>query len=717
MSTHDSSIKLPVQRESSNWGIVGRRDLVIALVLAAATWVIFGRTVAFDFVRFDDPTYILDNARVLSGLSGANARWATGTLYFANWHPLTWIVYQMVCGLFGPRAGAFHAVNVLLHGLSAGMLFLFLVRATGSRWGSAAGVALFAWHPLRVESVAWISETKDCLCCCFWIGAMLAYQWYVQRRRVGRYVLVMLLLAGALASKASAVTLPCALLLLDYWPLAREGDARRWGGLVLEKLPLMAMAAGAMSANFVAQRAMHAELLDAMVPWHARLGNAVVSVVAYLRDTAWPNGLCAFYPHPAIVGLPIALPLVAGCAVVMLGITIWCVVLARRCPYLIVGWLWFLGTLVPAIGLVQVGAQSRADRYTYIPSIGLSLAMAGVVAQVGRARWARSRLVGRISGGIGIAIAGALVVVTEIQLGTWRDTATLFTRANNVTARNYLARSELSEHALDAGDVPLAVSLARQAVEICPRLPGPHRALAAALEKQGDDRTALGEWEAAIRLGGDDAATRDRLGSLLFRMNRTADARTQFDVALRYDARDAGALNNLGIIAASEGNLDRAMAYWRRAISISPGFGPAHGWLAMALQQRGDRAGAVAQFRAAAAAGERRHDWLTAQAWLEATMPPGQAGSVSPQQAIDDAQAAVSTGADALSLDALGAALGRAGEFDQAVAAAARAVQAARAAGQAVLAKQIQVRMMGYRAGRPYFAGATEPGGGERSGR
>jgi tetratricopeptide (TPR) repeat protein len=699
-------------------------NAMLAALLALGTWAIYARSVSFDFIGFDDQVYLINNAHVNTGLSWANTRWALSSTSLANWHPVTWLTCQAVVQLAGVRPGAFHAASFLLHGGSAALMFVFLIRATGERWPSFAAAALFAWHPLRVESVAWVAEMKDCLSCFFWLATMLAYRWYVQRPGAARYLLVMAGFALALASKTTAVSLPCALVLLDYWPLRRMGDLRRNLLLIAEKLPLAAMSIAAARVNFVAQRAMHSDLLDSLTPLRVRIPNAIVSATTYLLDTLWPRGLCVFYPHPAMVGLSIPLAKVIVSAGVLLLISAVSVWRWRRWPFLIVGWLWFLGTLVPAIGLVQVGAQARADRYTYIPSIGLSVALVWLVRQLLAARERRQAGVlkaGTVAAAVtaAVAVAVAMIVATEKQLGTWRNNITLFTRANAVTQRNFVARSELSEAALARGDVPAALALAREAAFFSPMLPDPHRTLALALERADQDKAALHEWQLVVRDGGDEAITRDRIGSLLVKMNRNRDATVQFRRALAFDPGDAIALNNLGVLDANAGKMESAIAFWRAAIAASPAFGPAHGWLADALQRQGgpgDRVEAIVQFREAIAAGERRPQWLTALAWLEAVAPAGEGAPASPQQAIDDAMAACAAQVqpDPLSLDALAAALARAGQYDDAASTAARAAALARATGQGLLAKGIESRMMGYRAGRPYIAPAAashRPGG------
>jgi len=361
-----------------------RRDIGICVCLAVATVAVYWPVGGYDFTNFDDPGYVSENPHVLAGLTWEGVRWAFTNAQEANWHPLTWLSHMLDCQLFGPSAGRHHLVNVGLHALSILLLFLVLARMTGRRWPSAMVAALFALHPLHVESVAWISERKDVLSALFWMLTMGAYVLYAERPSVIRYLPVFVFLALGLMAKPMLVTLPFVLLLLDFWPLGRlKGAAatgkeasgfpwRRAGRLVLEKAPLLVLAAAASGVAYLVQQKIGAMEFGARVPWTGRLANAVMAYVTYLVKAVWPGGLAVFYPYdehlPAWeVGLASAALAAVTALVVWQG---------RRRPYLAVGWFWYVGTLVPVIGLVQVGGHAMADRYTYIPLIGIFVAAA-----------------------------------------------------------------------------------------------------------------------------------------------------------------------------------------------------------------------------------------------------------------------------------------------------------------------------------------------------
>jgi tetratricopeptide (TPR) repeat protein len=692
-----------------------RNILLLACVIFLGTVALYLRTAHFGFVNFDDADYVYGNPYLAQGLSPAGLRWALTSGYAANWFPVNWTVYLAVYSAFGAGPAPYHVVNFLLHALNAALLAYVLWRMTGSTWASAAVAALFAWHPLRAESVAWISETKDVLGGSFAMLTLLAYVIYAERPNWRRYLLVVIAFLLAVASKPTTITLPALLLLLDFWPLNRTGllpandpdaegtaglDLRRIGRLLLEKIPLVLITAGAAVVTYVVQTAAMASGQTGGLTLQQRIVNAVCSVWMYVRTTVFPTGLAAFYPHPYFAGPPLPLWKIFLAVAVVVFITAMAVRFWRSMPFLLVGWLWFFGMLVTMIGLVQVGEQARADRYTYLPGIGLVIAIVWLAKTwVDRDVMHRRRFIVPMF----IGIIFILLFASWLQIGFWRNSTALFEHADQVTERNHLARALLAMAAVEDSNPRDALRYGQSAVEACERDPLTHHALAKALQANGQYPEALNEYRIALERERKLAQLRNDLGGLLDQMNRPADAIAQFQRAIELDPLYADAHNNLGNVLAEIGKIDQAVPHWQAALRSNPNLKAAHGWLATALERRGDRAGAVREFRAALAAGERRPQWMADLAWLLATdprCPPADA-----EFAVDIAsQACDMQRGQPLLLDTLAAAQARAGRFDDATATAARAVELANAAGQTALAKTIQTRMMIYRAGRPFDA-------------
>ena len=409
-----------------------RTTIAIAVGLAALVAIVYAPVRHFDFVQLDDPAYVTENPHVLRGFTLEGLRWALTTGHAANWHPLTWLSHMLDVQLFGLAPGAHHVTSVLLHLASTLLLFGLLARMTGAPWRSAFVAALFGVHPLHVESVAWVAERKDVLSALFWMLTMWTYVAFVratppgdsQARRRGFYVLMLAFYALGLMAKPMLVTLPFALLLVDWWPLGRFRRSKTWP-LVREKLPLFCMAAASSAVTVLVQQKGGAFSTLESNPFSLRLQNALVSAVAYLRDLVWPGGLTVIYPFPD------AIPAwqTAGACVVLGGLSLIACRLARRHPYLPVGWLWYLGTLVPVLGFVRVGLQSRADRYTYVPLIGISIA----IAWGGAALAARARMPRQVTPIAAAAAILACALVARTQVGYWQDNVSLFTRATVLT--------------------------------------------------------------------------------------------------------------------------------------------------------------------------------------------------------------------------------------------------------------------------------------------
>jgi tetratricopeptide (TPR) repeat protein len=577
-----------------------RAELVAGILLVALTLAAYGRVCGNDFVNYDDADYVTENRQVQAGLTGESVAWAFTTTHAANWHPLTWLSLELDHQLYGLRPWGYHLTNLLLHTASALVLFLALRRMTGAVGRSAMVAALFAVHPLHVESVAWVSERKDTLSGLFWMVTLLAYAWYAERPGVGRYLLVLAAFALGLLAKPMLVTLPCVLLLLDYWPLGRLRSAanEREAGpsaprsalfLVLEKLPLFALSAASCAVTVVAQR--QAMWSRESLPLPTRCLNALVSCAGYVGKMVYPLDLAALYPYPHSVPV---WQLVAA-AVFLLSVTGLALWLARRRPYVLVGWLWYLGTLVPVIGLVQVGKQAMADRYTYIPLIGLFLVLVWGTADLFAARPGRRAALAALAALVLVPCA----VLTWRQADTWRDALSLWSHAVAATSDNADANINVGRLMEAQGQRERALAFYREALRIDPNEPDAHYSLGLAFQKQGKWPEAVAHLTETLRLKPDHKKVHVALGWSYERQGRWEEARQMYEVALERDPGDVATLNNLGITYLQLGQPEAARRRLTAALAINPNLAPAHDNLGRALLAEGHPDDAVAHLSTA----------------------------------------------------------------------------------------------------------------------
>lgn len=543
--------------------------IVIGLALLVA--VLFGRTTGFGFCNYDDPEYVTENEHVQSGLTADSIRWALTSTEHANWFPLTWLSLELDYELWGVdsvgrlAAGGFHLTNVVLHATNTLLLFWFLRAATANELASGCVAALFANHPLHVESVAWITERKDVLSTLFWMLTLLAYTRYARRPSIRRYLLVVTTFGLGLAAKQMLVTLPCVLLLIDYWPLRRwqpvtgeSPQAQDTGGdspgfppfagirLVLEKLPLLVLSAALSTLTFWVQVHGGAVRSAEDLPVVFRLMTIPPAYVAYLAKAIWPAQLAVFYPHPAQAQLPWLTSITAALLVLATA-----AVFYRRRPWLLTGWLWYLGTLVPVIGLVQVGRQGIADRYTYIPLIGIFIA---VVWQI-RAFVLSQRLSPRMAGVLGVVALASFAACTWVQVGYWRDNVALWQHALEVTGPNGQVLDGLGE----------------------------------ALMREGREGDALPFLSELVKQMPDYDAGHINLAVALLLLGETAEGKLQLQEGLRINPRNTAAQFNLGRLEYSEGNMAEAEVHVREALRIQPRFPAAQALLSeIVARSRGD---------------------------------------------------------------------------------------------------------------------------------
>lgn len=527
-------------------------DLWIGAALAVAVVAIYLPVLHFDFITFDDPVYVTENPQVQAGLSAAGVVWAFTTSAAGSWFPLTWISHMIDCQLFGLDAGWHHFDSVLMHALGTLAWFLALKRITGARWRSAMAAFLFGLHPLHVESVAWVCERKDVLSGLLCALTLWAYAGYARRPGAGRYALTLGLFCLGLMAKPMLVTVPALMLLLDWWPLGR-------GWKIVEKIPFAAAAVVDSAITYWVHAQAAALPTFEQIPLGTRVENALVSYAIYVWKMIWPVDLGVFYPYPHG---PLLVPGVAA-GVGILAVTFLAWRARRSQPWVLFGWAWFVIALIPVIGLVQAGAQARADRFTYIPMIGISIAAIWWICEA-LAGHARVRM------GLGAAVCAACVIGTAIQVSYWRDSVTLYRHTIAVTDDNAVIRFNLAA-VLDArGDRAEAVNELRETLRIVPEFASAHAELGQLLAQQGHMDQALGELETAVRLRPEDAAAHFRLGSVLGSMGRGDRATAEFLETIRLDPENADAHFNLANAYAQADQLGQAVGEFRAAETLRP---------------------------------------------------------------------------------------------------------------------------------------------------
>lgn len=515
------------------------RLMYVCLILVILTLFTYWQVRNFDFVNYDDDKYITNNRHVNTGLKIENIEWASQSTQASNWHPITWVSLMVDAELFGLKAGYFHLANLFLHILNSLLLLLVLYKMTGALWRSAAVAVLFAIHPLHVESVAWVAERKDVLSTFFMMLSLWAYIHYVGKPGFKRYALVFILFALGLMSKPMVVTFPFVLLLLDYWPLQRfslynanelpsNSGRKVIAGLIYEKIPLFLLAGISVILTIIAQGA---EItIMQKIPLELRIENALVAYCGYIVKMIWPSSLAVLYPYPEFISLWQVL----GAVILLMFISGLAIYTVNRFPYFVVGWLWYLGTLVPVIGLVQVGVQSMADRYTYIPFIGLFVVLVWVVSDI-TARLPYRKYVLTV---VFTIIVSLLVLVTWSQLGYWKNSYVLFNRALAVTEKNYVM----------------------------------HCNLAVLLAGEGKVQDATFHYNEALRIKPDDADTNFNLGNLLAGQGKLEEAIVRYHAALVSKPKFAMAYNNLGIAYVQTGNGEKAIEQFSEAVKIDPNY-------------------------------------------------------------------------------------------------------------------------------------------------
>jgi len=574
---------------------------LLALFLIVITVFSYWPTFSNGFVNYDDNGYVSDNSHIQPGLTVANISWAFRSTHMANWHPLTWISHMADIQLFGLHPGGHHASSLFLHAINAALLFLLLRCATGFLWRSFCVAAMFALHPLNVECVAWISERKSLLSTTFLFLALFAYGWYVRNPGIARYVLVALLFASGLAAKPMIITLPFALLLLDYWPLARlpipeHAEDRvlflkRLWPLIVEKIPLIALSAASAYITVIAQSRAHAIAASHILSLPIRLLNASWSYLLYLLKAIWPLHLAIFYPHPEN-HIGIWKPLLGF--IFMLLFSYICLI-RRRQPYLIVGWLWYLGSLVPVIGIVQVGRQALADRYAYTPLLGIFVLVV----------WWMAEHSGRLPHRTEILAGSAALVLIFFaalkwrQTSYWKDSFTLFEHALKVSPQNFLAENNLGEAYMQIGRRDIAYDHFLRSTQEKPKFGLAHYNLGVVMASQDRYEEARKEFQDAIDYGQDDeelAAAHHNLGVVMLDKRELAGSIKMFSEALRLSPHKQSSYLARGMAEFRLGNYAAAEADFIAGANLAPD-PPACFWVGRAREAQGNTAGAIEAYR------------------------------------------------------------------------------------------------------------------------
>ncbi|MGO8930740.1 MAG: tetratricopeptide repeat protein [Limisphaerales bacterium] len=759
----------------------------VALLLALAVAAVYLPVASFDFTNYDDTYYVTRNPHVLRGLTWEGVSWAFTRGYSGNWHPVTWMSHMLDCQLYGLNPAGHHLTSLLLHAANSVLVFLVLRYLTGAAWRSACVAALFALHPLHVESVAWVAERKDLLSAFFGLLCLWAYAAYAKKSEVGKqesevsgqgqrgrsldqtssiqypvslspnlargghaascipqsalwYVLALLFFALGLMSKPMLVTWPCVLLLMDFWPLRRfglstinsqfstaSGPRVAWR-LVREKIPFFALSAVSSVVTFLVQRAWGAVVPLEYMPLDVRLPNVPVSYLRYVGKLVWPTDLAVIYPYvwgwPALV--------ILGALLVLGGATLLVLWQHTRRPYLLTGWAWFLGTLVPVIGLIQVGNQAIADRYTYLPSVGLFIMAVWGAAELIGAKPAR-RLIGGVAATMTLT---ACALVAQAQTSCWQNTETLFRHALAVTSRNVVAHNSLGfyyaaqskpEEAKDAFRAALAIQPSCQyswqglgmalieqrkyaeaiaacqaALEADPHMAAAHSTLGLALMKLGQTNDAMGHYAEALRLQPELAEAQYNLANALASQGQIEAARTHYEASLRSDPSSADAHNNLAYMLVREGKPDLAESEFRSALALRPALWQAHYGLAAVLVRHGQVQEAIQQYYATLALRPDFVEALTRLAWLLAVHPDPRVRNGT--QAVELAERAcrLTQFGQPTVLMTLAAAYAETDRFAEAVNAAQKAQRVAQAAGQTELAHKNQQLLELLQTGQPY---------------
>ena len=714
---------------------LARRQAVgVCIFLIVITCVVFGQTIRYDFVSFDDNEYVYENPIITRGLTVEGVLYAFSGKHSGNWHPLTTLSHMLDCQLWGLGAGGHHFTNVLLHTIAVVLLFLVWQQMTGAIWQSAFVAAVFAIHPLRAESVAWISERKDVLSGVFFMLTLGAYVRYARCPSIGRYLAVSILFALGLMSKPMLVTVPFVLLLLDYWPLKRFAGRSSIKRLILEKIPLLALSVAGGLATLWAQQSSMARVERLPLNW--RIGNGLVTYMIYLKQMIWPRGLAVFYPHPENelprwqIGLAVAV-LTLAC--------VGAIALRHKRPYFITGWFWYLLMLLPVIGVVQVGSQAHADRYTYLPQIGLYVLLAWAITDAFTSRLQRR----------GLAMTGCVTVTAlawcaYIQVSYWRSSESLWRHALGVTSRNFFAHDGLGRFLLDHGRVDEAIDQFETALKIAPAFDHAKMNLMVALTRKGNTDEVIARLRTFVMENPNDAQAHYNLGNALLKKGDSQSAIAAYEKALSLQSRYPDAHYNLGVALDQNGRtneaidhfqeavkqkpdyaegyyllgndllqnarVDDAIAAYEQALKSRPRYSEVENNIGLALVQKGRPSEAIVHWENALALRPESLESLNNLSWVLATFPDAWIRNGGRALALATRANQLSGDNNPANLRTLAAAFAENGRFTEAKVIAERGLQLAEAQGNPSLISIFEGDLTHYRANRPIRT-AAQPSG------
>jgi len=682
-----------------------RSDLLVCLFLVIAILAVYWQVRNHDFINYDDDLYVTINPHVQAGLTLESITWAFTSTHAGNWHPLTWLSHMLDCRIYGMNPGRHHLTNVLLHILNTLLLFLVFKRMTGDLWQCGFVAALFALHPLHVESVAWVAERKDVLSTFFWMLTVWSYVRYVERSDFNRYLPVLFFFILGLMAKPMLVTLPFVLLLLDYWPLKRfrlgssdDGQVYRprsfYLGMVWEKLPFFFLAAGSSVITYMVQKSSGAVSTLVVIPFHVRIGNAIVSYVNYIRKMIWPQNLVVLYPYPE----SIVLWKIAGAGLLLGVISVIVFRMVKTKPYFAVGWLWYVGTLVPVIGLIQVGGQAMADRYTYVSLIGLFI----IIAWGGHdilAKWRYKEIILTTSA---LFVLSAFMVCTWFQVRNWRNSITLFENAIDVTKNNYVAHEKLGEALAAQGKTDAAIRHYSEALRIWPEFVEARFNLGVLLREDDRLNEAIDHFFRVLRFKPNFAEAHCEIGNTLGEQGRLPEAVRHYLEAISIKPDYAMAYNNLGVILAHQEKNKAAISHFYEAIRIDSGYVRAYCNLGKVFANQGRIEEAILNYRKALNLSTDMTQVLYCLSWILATYEDNKYRNGEEAVKLAEKLCRITQYEQPLALDALAAAYAESGRFDDAVLTAKKALKLALDQELEELSLGLKKRLQLYEKRRPY---------------
>ena len=691
-----------------------RPDILVCLFLVIAIFVVYWQVRNHTLVNFDDGSYILNNPHIRAGLNFKGIAWAFSFPGYDYWHPMTWLSHMLECHFYGLKFGMHHQVSLILHILNSILLFLVFRKMTGAIWRSAFVAAMFALHPMNVESVAWLAERKNVLSTFFWLLTMLTYIHYSKRPSVFRYLPILFVYTLDLMSKPMVATLPFALLLLDYWPLCRINLAHSGSNnqktpksnntefqrsstfhLALEKIPLLILSAISIFLSSLAVQRLGTVISTATVPMSLRIKNALVSYISYIVKMIWPHNLAVYYPFPQ------TLPLwqVTGAGLLLICISFLVFRAARSKPYLAVGWLWYIGTLVPAIGLVQAGLwPAIADRFTYVPFIGLFIIIAWGVPEL-VVQWHYREIKLAI---LAAALFAIFATTTYLQVGYWRNSITLFENAVDVTKNNYVAHHKLGEALAVQGEIDKAIRHYSEALRIKPDFIAPHLNLGVTLREAGKLNEAADHFSAVLCLKSDSAEAQYELGITLEKKGNIDGAEKHYIKALRIMPDYAKAHNNLAIIMARQKKDKEAIFHFHEAIRIDSDYTDANFNLGIIYANQRNIEKAILYYKKALYLDPNMAQALYNLSWILISCEDERFRNGEEAVKLAERLCKITQNKQPLALDALAAAYAETGKFDEAVTVAEKALELALKQGSKELVLALKKRLRLYQNGCPY---------------